>query len=59
MKSIFDPSFRYTPSYETNVRKTFERIRREQSGNTRDTVSPLKPGREKVLPMRVRQEARK
>jgi hypothetical protein len=30
MKSILDPSFRYTPSFETDVRKTFERIRREQ-----------------------------
>jgi hypothetical protein len=59
MKSIFDSSFRYIPSYETDIRKTFDRIRREQSGNTRDTVSPLNPGREKVLSMRVRQEARK
>ena len=24
---IFDPSFRYTPSYATDLRKTFERIR--------------------------------
>jgi hypothetical protein len=31
MKRIFDPSFRYTSSYETDVRKTFERIRREQN----------------------------
>jgi hypothetical protein len=30
MKSIFDPSFRYKPSFETDVRKTFERIRKEQ-----------------------------
>jgi hypothetical protein len=29
MKSILDSSFRYTPSVETDVRKTFERIRRE------------------------------
>lgn len=29
MKRIFDPSFRYTPSYATDLRKTFERIRRE------------------------------
>jgi hypothetical protein len=26
-KGIFDPSFRYTPSYATDLRKTFERIR--------------------------------
>ena len=30
MKSIFDPSFRYTNSVETDLRKTFARIRREQ-----------------------------
>lgn len=30
VKSILDPSFRYTPSYETDVKKTFDRIRREQ-----------------------------
>ncbi len=30
MKSIYDRSFQYTPSYETNLRKTFARIRREQ-----------------------------
>jgi len=29
VKSILDPSFRYTPSHATDVRKTFERIRRE------------------------------
>ncbi len=29
MKSILDPTFQYTPSVETDVRKTFARIRRE------------------------------
>jgi hypothetical protein len=29
MKSILDPTFRYTPSVQTDVRKTFARIRRE------------------------------
>jgi hypothetical protein len=29
MKSILDPTFRYTPSVETDVRKTFARIRRQ------------------------------
>ena len=29
MKSILDPSFRYTSSAHTDVRKTFQRIRRE------------------------------
>jgi hypothetical protein len=37
LKSILDPAFRYIPSIETDVRKTFDRIRREQreqSGTT-------------------------
>jgi len=29
VKSILDPSFRYTPSAETDVSKTFARVRRE------------------------------
>jgi hypothetical protein len=29
MKSILDPSFRYTPSAGTDLKKTFARIRRE------------------------------
>ena len=35
MKSILDPSFRYVPSHATDVRKTFERIRREREGAQR------------------------
>lgn len=30
MKSILDPSFRYTPSHATDIRKRFEEIRRQQ-----------------------------
>jgi len=30
MKSILDPSFRYTSSVETDLKKTFARVRREQ-----------------------------
>jgi hypothetical protein len=28
-KSILDPAFRYRPSHATDVRETFERVRRE------------------------------
>ena len=31
MKSILDPSFRYTNSVETDLKKTFARVRRELS----------------------------
>ena len=59
MKRILDRSFRYIPSYETDLRATFERIRREQAGNNSVSVSPLDPARKNVLPMPVRQEAKK
>ena len=31
MKSILDRSFRYSPSFDTDLKRTFARIRREQS----------------------------
>ena len=31
MKSILDPTFHYVPSTQTDVRKTFNRIRREMA----------------------------
>lgn len=30
MKHIFDSDFKYKPSYDTNVRKTFDRVRKQQ-----------------------------
>jgi hypothetical protein len=35
MKTVFDSSFKYTRSSETDVRKTFERIRRQQHAERR------------------------
>jgi hypothetical protein len=32
MKSILDPTFRYTPSFSTDLRKTFARVRRDGRG---------------------------
>ena len=29
MKSLLDPTFKYIPSVETDIRKTFARVRRE------------------------------
>jgi hypothetical protein len=47
MKSILDSSFRYTPSSKTEVRKTFERIRREQQAQIQEEevtqISPSAP----------------
>ena len=58
MKTIFDPSFRYTPSHSTDVRRTFERIRREQAGNSYEKASSLESARKNVLTMPVRQEGK-
>lgn len=33
MKRITDKSFRYVPAAETDIRKTFARVRREQAQN--------------------------
>ena len=41
MKSVFDSSFKYTPSLDTNVRKTFDRVRREQR-QVRDRLAVVK-----------------
>jgi hypothetical protein len=53
MKSILDRSFRYTPSFETDVAETFARIRREQhvcgenepqaGGQALGTIVAMKP----------------
>lgn len=36
MKHILDSSFRYKPSFDTDVRKTFEKVRRQQHIQERD-----------------------
>jgi hypothetical protein len=41
MKSILDPTFKYTPSGSTDLAKTFARVRREQkkaAEATKDTT---------------------
>lgn len=53
MKSILDPSFRYVPSHATDVRKTFDRIRREvelAARRPQDTVVQMK--RDQTTPER-------
>jgi hypothetical protein len=40
--SILDRSFRYRASFETDIRKTFERIRRQRQ-EAQDKVLPLHP----------------
>ena len=40
MKHILDSDFRYRPSFDTDVRKTFEKIRRQQQVQVRDRDQP-------------------
>ncbi len=50
MKSVFDSSFKYRPSIETDVRKTFERIRRElQAKGNREAPAANSDGEVKVI----------
>jgi hypothetical protein len=49
MKSILDRSFRYTPSVETDLRKTFARIRRKQRDKQRALASADAEVKTKVL----------
>jgi hypothetical protein len=43
MKSILDDSFRYTKSVDTDIRKTFARIRREQRQQAKAQVDGENP----------------
>ena len=38
MKSILDPSFRYTASFNTDLHKTFARIRRDRRNEAEKAV---------------------
>ena len=53
MKSILDPSFRYTKSVETDLRKTFARARREIRRQQQEQAAAV-DGAAKVLPFNSR-----
>ena len=40
MKPILDSSFRYKPSFDTDVRKTFDRVRRQQQAREQIRARP-------------------
>lgn len=54
MKSILDPSFRYTPSAGTDLRKTFARVRREQRNQNPARPEPGHGLDTNVLPIKQR-----
>ena len=43
MKSILDPSFEYTPSAETDLRKTFAKLRRRQNVLRQNLLRSMRP----------------
>ncbi|HTS22695.1 MAG TPA: hypothetical protein VMN79_12900 [Casimicrobiaceae bacterium] len=54
MKSILDPTFRYVPSVETDLRKTFARVRRElRAGAPRSNVEAASAANVLSLPRRA------
>ena len=58
MKSILDPSFRYTTSVETDLKKTFARIRREQRKRQHvEVAATTAEALNKVLPIKRRKDA--
>ncbi len=52
MKSILDRSFQYTPSAQTDLRKTFARVRREQRMRELAQAKANVEGKHKVSPIR-------
>jgi len=49
MKHILDSTFRYKPSFDTDVRKTFDRVRRQQQQQAQAREKPGPDVRVKVL----------
>ena len=54
MKSILDPSFRYTKSVETDLRKTFAKVRRELRKQEQEKSTGRVEMMRKVLPFQSR-----
>lgn len=49
MKHILDSDFRYRPSFDTDVRKTFEKVRRQQQVREREHTHAEPETKVKVL----------
>jgi hypothetical protein len=55
MKSILDPSFHYTRSIDTDLKKTFARVRRELRNQQQSRAAADVERMNKVLPIRRNQ----
>jgi hypothetical protein len=51
MKSILDPSFRYTASFNTDLKRTFARIRRDYRKNAEQAAQATAEALVKVSPI--------
>jgi hypothetical protein len=51
MKSILDPSFRYTPSFNTDLSKTFARLKREEADYVNAVAPPSAEAHFKDFPI--------
>jgi hypothetical protein len=54
MKTILDPTFKYTCAADTNIRKTFDRVRKEMKQEQEDAkkraeIRQLSEARRKLL----------
>jgi len=61
MKSILDPAFKYTSSVNTDIAKTFARIRREQqraAGESRNASARTPPPNVASIDRRLRADGR-
>ena len=57
MKSILDPTFQYTPSLKTDVRKTFARVRRELKAREQARANAEAEGLVKAISLDARRRA--
>lgn len=59
MIRLTDKSFRYTPSFDTNLKKKFAQVMRQQRAASRSDASAEARGEHSVLPMLVRRTGTK
>ena len=55
MKHILDSEFRYRPSFDTDVRKTFEKARRQLQTREREQTEPQQQPEIKVKVLKLEQ----
>jgi len=56
MRSILDPLFRYTSSHQTDIRKTFARVRKEKRRTDRSTTRPDKRAADDAIAPRAQRK---